>query len=248
MPVTPNALVPQTSSVRRNLRLSIILPIYNESQNIEAVFDRVIKAEMPDGVEKELILIDDGSTDGSREILERLPQYERTSLYRLSANQGKGAAIRYGLRHATGDVILIQDADLEYDPTDYTKLIAPILENRADVVYGSRFLGNIQGMRLSNWIANKVLVLAANLLYNARITDEATGYKVFRRKVIMGLDLKCRRFEFCPEATAKLRKQGYRIHEVPIRYDARSFKEGKKVRWFDGVIALWTLIKYRVCN
>ncbi len=230
------------------MRLSIILPIYNESQHIEAIFDRVIKAEMPAGVEKEVILIDDGSTDGSREILERLPQYERASLYRLPANQGKGSAIRYGLRHATGDVILIQDADLEYDPTEYAKLIGPILENRADVVYGSRFLGSVQGMRLPNWIANKVLVLVANLLYNAHITDEATGYKVFRRQVIMELDLKCRRFEFCPEATAKLRKQGYRIHEVPIRYDARSFKEGKKVRWVDGVIALWTLIKYRFCN
>lgn len=228
-----------------SMRLSIILPIYNESQHIETIFNRVLKAEMPPGVEKEVIMVDDGSTDGSQAVLERLPQNEWIRLFRLSANQGKGSAIRYGLRHATGDVILIQDADLEYDPAEYKKLISPILENRADVVYGSRFLGHVQGMRLPNWIANKVLILAANLLYNARITDEATGYKVFKRNVIMSLSLKCRRFEFCPEVTAKLRRRGYRIHEVPIRYDGRSFKEGKKVRWFDGFIALWTLVKYR---
>jgi glycosyltransferase involved in cell wall biosynthesis len=229
-----------------SLTLSIILPFYNESQHLEAVVGRVLDAPVPADTIKEVILVDDGSTDASRRVLAALPSDSRVRIYSLAVNQGKGAAIRHGLRHATGDVILIQDADLEYDPASYVDLLRPIVEEGADVVYGSRFLGSIRGMRWPNLVANKVLAATVNLLYGAGITDEATGYKVFRREVLTGLTLTCRRFEFCPEVTAKLLRRGYRIREVPIHYNGRTVGEGKKVGWTDGVVALWTLVRHRL--
>lgn len=226
-------------------RLSVILPVYNESQHIVDVVGRVLRAEVPAGVTKQIIVVDDGSTDGGHALLERLAREERVEVYRLERNQGKGAAIRHGLRFATGEVVLIQDADLEYSPAEYRPLIEPLMRDGAAVVYGSRFRGTIRGMRWSNWLANKLLVSLANVLYGAGITDEATGFKVFRRDVLLRLDLRCRRFEFCPEVTAKLCRAGYVIREVPISYDGRSAKQGKKVRWHDGVVAVWTLARYR---
>ena len=169
----------------------------------------------------------------------------RLSCITPCSNFGKGTAIRIGLAKATGDVILIQDGDLEYDPNDYADIVQPILDGRADVVYGSRFLGNPAGMMKLNWIANRILTLTANILYQARLTDEATAYKAFRTGVLRSMKLECRRFEFCPEVTAKVRRMGYRIHEVPVSYNARGIDEGKKIRASDGFEALWTLIRYR---
>jgi len=160
-------------------------------------------------------------------------------------NSGKGAALRIGIAKATGDVILTQDGDLEYDPDDYATLVEPILKGRAEVVYGSRFRRNPIGMAWQNRLANRILTLTANLLYGANITDEATAYKAFRADVLRSIPLRCRRFEFCPEVTAKLRRRGHRIDEVPIGYNARGIEEGKKIRARDGFEALWTLIRYR---
>jgi glycosyltransferase involved in cell wall biosynthesis len=160
-------------------------------------------------------------------------------------NEGKGAAIRTGLELATGDIVVIQDADLEYDPAQLPEVVAPIVRGEADVVYGSRFRGSITGMRLANRVANRLLTWAANLLYGAGITDEATCYKAFRADLIRALPLRCRRFEFCPEVTARVRRRGVRIYEVPIRYAGRTAAGGKKIRWTDGLSALWTLVRYR---
>ena len=165
-----------------------------------------------------------------------------------SRNQGKGAAIRTGIKNATGDIILIQDADLEYNPKEYYQLIAPIEKGLSQVVYGSRFKGSIKNMKLSNLIANKILTLTANLLYLINISDEATCYKVFDAALLKKQKLKCNRFDFCPEITSKLSKQGIKIYEVPIHYRARTNLEGKKIRWSDGFSALWTLIKFRFVN
>jgi dolichol-phosphate mannosyltransferase len=165
--------------------------------------------------------------------------------HQSTANYGKGAAIRTGIALASGDILLIQDGDLEYDPSDYARILDPIVHGRADIVYGSRFLGKPVGMALKNRIANRILTTAANLLYDARLTDEATAYKAFRRSVLLELHLACQRFEFCPEVTAKVRRLGYAIHEVPIQYNARGIAEGKKIRARDGFAALWTLGKYR---
>jgi glycosyltransferase involved in cell wall biosynthesis len=183
---------------------------------------------------------------GLREVPTLNAGYSEAGLvFHSEVNRGKGAAIRLGITQCSGDFVLIQDGDLEYDPADYVKLLAPLVSGEEAVVYGSRFLAGVAGMKAANWIANKILVLAANLLYQAHITDEATAYKAFRAGVLKAIPLECRRFEFCPEVTAKVRRLGYRIHEVPISYNPRRVVDGKKIRWQDGFVALWTLIKYR---
>lgn len=227
-------------------RLSIIVPVYNEEMHIERVLERIVTAPLPEGVEREIIVVNDGSTDRTGEIVQRVASFFReVEVFTFDSNQGKGSAIREGLKHAKGDIILTQDGDLEYDPHDYSRLIQPILARQADVVYGSRFLGSPHGMRFVNLVANKILVLLANLLYRAGITDEATAYKAFRKEALSQIELKCVRFEFCPEVTAKLCKRGHKILEVAVNYDGRSAAQGKKIGWRDGLEAIWTLLKYR---
>ena len=226
------------------MKVSIIIPVYNEVNVLPMVLDRVMKAALPLGCEKEIVIVDDGSTDGTSELLDRYR--DLVILHHSVENFGKGAALRIGIRKATGDIVLIQDGDLEYDPNDYIKVLQPIVDGQASVVYGSRFMGNLQGMKMANWLANKILTVTTNVLYGASITDEATAYKAFRMDVLRAMRLRCLRFEFCPEVTAKVRRLGYAIHEVPIRYNARGILEGKKIRWQDGFHAMWTLVKYRM--
>jgi dolichol-phosphate mannosyltransferase len=223
--------------------VSVILPIYNEFQTLPQVLDRVLAASLPEGCTKEVIIVDDGSTDGTTALLENY--HGLTICHHSTLNSGKGTAIRIALKIAKGDVAIIQDGDLEYDPNDYLKILTPIIEGKEDIVYGSRFLGQKPGMAWKNRLANKILTVAANVLYGARITDEATAYKAFRMSALHGINLRCRRFEFCPEVTAKLRRAGYAIHEVPISYNARGIRDGKKIRARDGFEALWTLLRYR---
>ena len=221
------------------MKLSVIVPAYNEVDTIEESVAGVKRINL----DMEIIVVDDCSTDGTRQVLQRIPDIK---LILHDANVGKGMAIRTALEHVTGDVVIIHDADLEYDPEDFYAMVEPIASGTADVVYGSRFLSGRPKMRATNFIANKVLAYAASLLFGARITDEATCYKAFRADLIKGLDLTCRRFEFCPEVTAKLLRSGVRIAEVPVRYTARTAELGKKISWWDGVVALWTLVKYRI--
>lgn len=225
------------------MKLSIIVPIYNEKDLLETVL-RNVRSAIP--FEHELILVDDHSTDGTLEILKKEAENPDTIIVCHEKNQGKGAAIRSGLKHATGDIIIIQDADMEYDPRDIPKVIQPILEGKTNVAYGSRFLGSVEKMRLPNFVANKILAWLVTILYFQRITDEATAYKAFRKEVIRSLDLKCNRFEFCPEVTARVLRRGEKIVEVPVTFSARTFEEGKKIGWRDFIIAVWTLLKYRV--
>jgi dolichol-phosphate mannosyltransferase len=227
------------------VKVSIIIPAYNEAHSLRELLKRVLNAPVPLGCTKEVIVVDDGSTDGTARVIKDYAGHELVIGHHSHINRGKGAAIRYGLTMATGEVVIIQDADLEYDPGDYLKLIAPLARGAADVVYGSRFCGQAIGMSFKSLIANKILTFMANSLYGARITDEATGYKAFRSDVLKRLHLQCRGFEFCPEVTAKLCRLGYRIHEVPISYHARRVAEGKKINTRDGLQALWALLKYR---
>jgi len=225
------------------MKLSIIIPVYNEENNIEQVISEVKK--IPLRLEKEIIIVDDASKDKTRQILKKYSKSAEIKIILLKQNSGKGFAIREGLKTITGEIVLIQDADLEYSIADYPAILAPFFLKKAKVVYGSRFLGEITGMRLQNLLANKILTFTANILYNIILTDEATAYKAFRSEVIKKLSLKCERFEFCPEVTAKLAKRGYKIYEVPIHYQARDTKSGKKIKLRDAFEAIWTLIKYR---
>ena len=227
------------------MKLSILIPVYNERATILEILDRVQEAPLPKVIdEKEIIAVDDGSTDGTRELLSQVEQQGVSVLYH-EHNQGKGAAIRTALARATGDIIIIQDADLEYDPRDYAQLVQPIVEGRAKVVYGSRFLGPRMAMMFWHMLGNSALTLMTNILYDAILSDMETGYKAFRADVIKAIPLHSRRFDFEPEVTAKVLKRGHRIFEVPISYYGREYREGKKISWKDGVVAVWTLFKYR---
>jgi glycosyltransferase involved in cell wall biosynthesis len=201
---------------------------------------------LPDGCSKEIIVVDDGSTDGTAQAVGEHAHAGVILGHHDGRNRGKGCAIRTGVGMASGDIILIQDGDLEYDPSDYVRIVRPITNGEADVVYGSRFLGCAAGMAKKYRVANWILTAVANLLYDAHLTDEATAYKAFRASVLRSIALDSRRFEFCSEVTAKLRRLGYRIQEVPISYNARGIAEGKKIRFVDGLNALWTLFKCRV--
>jgi len=220
--------------------VSIIIPVYNEQNTIAEIIKRVKKANTLK-LNKEIIVINDGSKDNTEIILKTINGITRLN---HEINQGKGSAIRTGLQSATGDIFIIQDADLELNPAEYPQLLAPILTNETKIVYGSRYLKN----KYVNWLsmlANVAVTQTANILYGLKITDEATGYKVFTREVLNNITLTCKRFEFCPEFTAKVTKKGYTIKEVSISYNYRQPNEGKKVGWKDGFEALWTLIKYK---
>jgi len=207
---------------------------------------RQVRAVALEGIEKEIVLVDDGSTDGSRDLLKNMARAADIRVFFHEVNQGKGTAIQTAIDHARGDILLIQDVDLEYDPRDYPALLRPITEKRASVVYGSRFLGGPhKAMFFSHMLGNKLLTLVTNILYDTILSDMETCYKVFRADVVRGLRLRSRRFELEPEITAKILKRGYRIHEVPISYYGREYEEGKKITWRDGPVALWTLVKYR---
>ena len=241
-------------------KISIVIPVYNEQPTIE----RIIGVVRAVNIHKEIIVVDDGSSDGTRElILEKYSAMPGLKLLFHEKNTGKGSAIRTGIAQATGDILIIQDADLEYDPQDFFPILKKFEDKKIDVVYGTRFHGVSWLDFIKKWVQNRffgahheiksfhlffgiqLLNLLANVLYDAKITDEATCYKAFRREVLKKIPLKCIGFEFCPEITAKVRKAGYKIHEVPISYHPRSAMEGKKLNWRHGIEAIWTLIKYR---
>lgn len=223
-------------------KITIIIPVYNEIKTLNQILEKVEKTDFC-GLEKEIILIDDGSTDGTKELYSTL-SYK--VLYH-DVNQGKGAAIRTGLKEATGDIIVIQDADLEYDPVDYKDLIQLILDNKADVAYGTRLNGGkpSRAFMFHHLLGNKLLTLITNILYNTTLTDMETCYKAFRADFIKDITIKSDRFDFEPEITAKVLKKGARIYELPISYYGREYAEGKKITWKDGFQAIWTLIKFR---
>jgi glycosyltransferase involved in cell wall biosynthesis len=241
------------------VKLSIIIPVYNEIETVAEIVARVRAADLAVEVgfgprdsavvqvEREIIIVDDDSTDGTREVLHALDSDSDTVVVFHGRNQGKGAAVRTGLQRATGDVMLIQDADLEYDPREYSALLKPILEGRSQVVYGSRFRGGpTKAMFFWHMLGNRFLTLITNILYNTILSDMETCYKVFTREVAERLNLKSPRWGFDPEITAQILKRGFRIYEVPISYAGRELTEGKKISWRDGFVVLWTLIKCRL--
>jgi len=228
------------------MKVSIIIPVYNEFRDFDEVVERVRNAPLPADCGKEIIVVDDGSTDGTESRVRQLSADGIIVGHQSVLNFGKGTAVRIGITLASGDIILIQDGDLEYDPNDYERIVDPIVRGEADVVYGSRFLGKPKGMAWKNLVANRILTGTANVFYKAGLTDEATAYKAFRASVLRRVQLHCRGFEFCPEVTAKLRRLGYRIREVPITYNARGIAEGKKIRARHGLEAVWMLLKCRI--
>jgi glycosyltransferase involved in cell wall biosynthesis len=230
------------------VKLSIVIPVFNEAATLQEIVRRVVKVEsLP---EKELILVDDGSTDGTRDLYELIQAEHPDHCIRVilhDRNRGKGAALRTGFEQATGEIILIQDADLEYDPRDYPRLLAPILEGKADVVYGSRFVGSEAHRVLFFWhfVGNRFLTLLSNAFTNLNLTDMETCYKVFRADVLKRIRISSDRFEFEPEITAKVARHGFRVYEVGISYAGRDYSEGKKITWRDGIKAIAAIVRYR---
>ena len=230
------------------MKLSIVIPVYNEERTIQEIVRRVQDVAL--AVEKEVIIVNDGSSDGTSQALDLVADdYDNIVLIHQARNRGKGAALRNGFTQATGEIILIQDADLEYDPKDYEQLLEPILDGRADVVYGSRFLGGPHRVLFFwHYVGNKFLTLLSNVLNNLNLTDMEVGYKVFRREFLDRLDLKSDRFGFEPEVTAKIARSRPRLYEVPISYSGRTYEQGKKITWKDGVAALYCIVRYRFFN
>ena len=224
------------------MKLSIVIPVYNEKETILELIKKVDSVNL----EKEIILVDDASTDGTRDILKSLGD-KKYKIFFHDVNQGKGAALRTGFKHVTGNIVIVQDADLEYDPNEYGKLIAPILDGKADVVFGSRFLSGPHRVLLFwHYLGNKILTTLSNIFSNLNLTDMETCYKVFKAEILKDLNLKSNRFGFEPEFTAKVAKRKYKIYEVPISYYGRDYSEGKKITWKDGIVAIWCIIKYRL--
>lgn len=224
------------------MKLSVIIPVYNEVESIQVILKRVQAQKLAN----EIIVVDDGSKDGTRDVLKKLDGKGGVRVILHEQNKGKGAAVRTGMAAAKGEVLLIQDADLEYDPRDYPQLLEPIKEGVADVVYGSRFLGGRHRVAMFwHMVANRLLTFITNFLYNTILTDMETGYKVFRREILNGMVLRANSFDFEPEFTAKILKRNYRIFEVPITFNPRDYSQGKKIKLHDAFEAVWTLIKYR---
>ena len=222
--------------------LSVLIPAYNEINNIDILLAKVQAVPLT----KEIIIVDDGSTDGTRARLDTYRSLPNVKVIFHEKNQGKGAAIRTAIQHMTGDIAIVQDADLEYEPQDYLELIKPIVEGGENVVYGSRFLKpENRHSYMSFYIGGQIVTLLTNILYNQRLTDEPTCYKVFKTDFLRSIPLECTGFEFCPEVTAKVAKRGIKIKELPISYYPRSMAEGKKISWFDGIEAIWVLLRYR---
>ncbi len=229
--------------------LSIIIPVYNEKKTLKALVEKVQSLDLSSlNLDKELVVVDDCSQDGTLDVAQGLADEGKIRLIRHQKNQGKGAALQTGFQNARGDILLIQDADLEYDPEEYPKLLKPILDGKADVVYGSRFMGGEPHRVLYFWhyLGNKFLTLLSNITTNLNLTDMETCYKVFRSEVLKAISLKEKRFGFEPEITAKVARSGCRIYEVGISYTGRTYKEGKKINWKDGLRALWCIFKYAV--
>ena len=229
----------------RHRTLSVIVPVFNERNTVAEVLRRMRRVELP--LDLEIIAVDDGSSDGTDKVLGTLED-STVRVLTHPVNQGKGAAIRTGLAQARGDLVLIQDADLEYDPDDWPKLLQPILKGKARVVYGNRFTGEHTNLYFWHWVGNRFLSLVTNVLYNTTLSDMETCYKLFDRHVLDGITIRSDRFEFEPEITAKILRRGHHIYEVPISYAGREFHEGKKITWRDGFAALWTLVKFRFAD
>ncbi len=223
--------------------LSIIVPVYNEEKTVLPLLNKVQSVRLM-GLQKQIIVVNDGSVDGTAALLTKI-RGKNIQIFHHEKNKGKGAAIRTAIPHTTGDYVVIQDADLEYDPSDYEKLLVPLLDGSADVVYGSRFLGLHRAFLFWHYVGNKFLSFVTNVLYNTILTDMETCYKIFKGDIIRGLKLRSNRFEFEPEVTAKILKRGHKLFEIPISYHGRGFEEGKKITWRDGISALFALVRYR---
>jgi glycosyltransferase involved in cell wall biosynthesis len=223
-------------------KLSVIVPVFNERNTVVEIMRRMRAVELP--IDREFILVDDGSADGTQQVLSQLGD-STVRVITHGVNRGKGAAVRTGLEHVTGDLVLIQDADLEYDPEDWPKLLAPIFRGKAEVVYGSRFTGERRNMLYLHWLGNRLLSFLTDVLYNTTLSDMETCYKLFDRRVLDGITIRSDRFDFEPEITAKVLRKGIRIYEVPISYTGREFEEGKKITWRDGFAAISALVRYR---
>lgn len=224
-------------------KLSVLVPVYNERNTILPLIERLLRVP----INMEIFVTDDGSSDGTTDILREkvVGQYPNVQVFFHTHNQGKGSAIRTLIQHATGQFSVIQDGDMEYDPNDFVVMVSYMVEHNCDALYGSRFIHDHPRMALPNYVVNRLLAMLVRLLYGVKMTDEATCYKMFRTDLLKSVPLVCQRFEFCPEVTAKILRSGYRIDEIPIHYEARSYAAGKKIRWNDGVQAFWTLIRYR---